>query len=228
MKKTLILLLSFFIGSFSFAQQNEQLGSWYMYFGNFRFKDSPWAIHGEAQHRNYNILGDLDQLLLRTGLQYNLKSGQASFLAGYASITSGALGESKETFHESRIYQEAIVRQKLGKVGLMHRYRFEQRWIENQDLRTRFRYAVFVNVPLNSKDLAEKGSLYFQVYDELFINGQRTARVTQIFDRNRLYAGLGYRVAKGLAFQLGFMEQTTANFSNSQLQFSCFHQLYGK
>lgn len=228
MKKSVILLFCFWIGGFSYAQKNDQLGSWYMYFGNFRFKDSPWAIHGEAQYRNYNILGDLDQLLVRTGLQYNLKSGQASFLTGYASITSGEIGESNNTFHESRIYQEAIIRQKLGKIGLMHRYRFEQRWIEEQDIRTRFRYAIFVNVPLNSKDLAEKGSMYIQVYDEIFINGQRTPRVTQIFDRNRIYAGLGYRVAKGLAFQLGFMEQTTANFSNSQLQFSLFHQMYGK
>ena len=198
-----------------------------MYFGNFRFKESSWAIHGEAQYRNYNFLGDLDQLLLRTGLQYNLKSGQASFLAGYASITSGALGESNETFHENRIYQEAILRQKLGRVGIMHRYRFEQRWIANQDLRTRLRYALFLNIPLNSKELTEKGSVYIQIYDELFINGQRTERVTQLFDRNRIYAALGYRVSQGLAFQVGFMEQTTSNFSNSQLQFTCFHQMHG-
>lgn len=228
MKKTVFLFFALLIGSFSFAQENDQLGSWYIYFGNFRFKESPWAIHGEAQHRNFNFLGDLDQLLLRTGLQYNLKSGQVSFLAGYGSITSGTLGESTNTIHESRIYQEAIVRQKLGKVGLMHRYRFEQRWVENQDFRTRLRYAVFLNIPLNAKDLSEKGSLYIQIYDELFINGQKTQQVAQLFDRNRIYGALGYRVAKGLAFQMGFMEQTTSNFSNSQLQFTCFHQMVGK
>lgn len=228
MKKIFTLLLAISICSISLAQENDQLGSWYMYFGNFRFKESPWAIHGEAQHRNYNLLGDLDQLLLRTGLQYNLKSGQGSFLIGYASITSGTLGDSKETIHESRIYQEAILRQKLGRLGLMHRYRFEQRWIENQNLRTRYRYALFLNIPLNSQDLSEKNSVYLQIYDEIFINGQRTERVSQLFDRNRIYAGLGYRVAKGLAFQLGVMEQTTPNFSNTQLQFSAFHQLYSQ
>ena len=228
MKKIFILFLSLFICSISLAQENDQLGSWYMYFGNFRFKESPWAIHGEAQHRNYNILGDLDQLLLRTGLQYNLKSGQASFLVGYARITSGTIGDSKETIHESRIYQEGILRQKLGRVGLMHRYRIEQRWIQNQNFRTRYRYALFLNFPLNRLDLSEKGSVYLQIYDEIFINGQRTENVTQLYDRNRIYAGLGYRVAKGIAFQIGFMEQTTANFSNSQLQFSMFHQMYSK
>lgn len=228
MKKAIFLILTLFLLSNSKAQENDQVGAWYMYFGNFRFSDTPWAIHGEAQYRNYNLLGDLDQLLLRTGLQYNLKNGQASFLAGYASITSGTLGESAATIHENRIYQEAILRQKLGRVGLMHRYRFEQRWIESQDLRTRYRYALFVNVPLNAKDLSEKGSIYLQVYDEIFIHGQKTEFNAQYFDRNRLYGGFGYRVQKNLAFQFGFLEQTTANFSNSQLQFTCFHQLYSR
>ncbi|HAH38625.1 MAG TPA: DUF2490 domain-containing protein, partial [Algoriphagus sp.] len=57
-----------------------------MYFGNFRFQESPWAIHGEIQYRNHNIVGDLEQLLIRTGLQYNLKDGSASFTLGYGNI----------------------------------------------------------------------------------------------------------------------------------------------
>ena len=199
-----------------------------MYFGNLRFKESPWAIHGEAQHRNFNILGDLDQLLLRTGLQYNSKSGQSSFLADYASINNGKEGDSKATFHENRLYQEVILRQKTGKLGLMHRYRFEQRWIENQDFRTRFRYAFFVNVPLSTKELAEKGAVYLQIYDEIFVNGEKLKGKVQLFDRNRLYLGLGYRLQKGLALQLGFMEQTTNMVSRGQFQFGVHQQLYTK
>lgn len=204
------------------------MGAWYMYFGNFRFSESPWAIHGEVQFRNHNVLGDLDQLLLRTGLQYNLKSGQASFLAGYASITSGAPGESSTTFHENRIYQEVLLRQKLGKVGLTHRYRYEQRWIDDLDFRTRFRYFLAVNVPLNKKDLSEKGSLYLQVYDEIFINLKKVSENVQYFDRNRLYLGLGYRTSKNLALQFGLMEQTNNIFSKTQLQFGAYHQLFSK
>ena len=226
MKKFILITFLFFFHLQSFAQENDQLGAWYMYFGNFRFSESPWAIHGEAQYRNFNLMGDLDQLLLRTGLQYNLKSGQASFLAGYASITSGTLGDNSETIHENRTYQEAILRQKLGKLGLMHRYRFEQRWIPNQDFRTRFRYALFLNIPLNEKELSEKGSVYFQIYDEIFINGQKTDLVSHLFDRNRIYGGLGYRALKNMAIQFGIMEQTTQSFSNTQLQVSVFHQLF--
>ncbi|WP_035457030.1 DUF2490 domain-containing protein [Algoriphagus terrigena] len=230
MKKLLILVLLSTFSLSSFAQDDSDLGSWYMYFGNFRFSDSPWAIHGEVQYRNHNMVGDLEQLLLRSGLQYNIKSGQASFLVGYASVTTGAHGDIDAGVHENRIYQEAILRQKVGKVGLMHRYRFEQRWVGDTDLRTRFRYALFVNVPLNKKELSEKGAFYAQVYDEIFINGKTPdgPAANQYFDRNRFYLGLGYRVSPGMALQFGVMEQTGNTFSKTHLQFSAFHQLYSK
>ncbi len=228
MKKTLIILLINALISPIIAQTDPQTGAWFMYFGNLRFKESPWAIHGEAQLRNFKTFGDLDQLLLRTGIQYNSKSGHSSFLTGYASITNGKEGDSDATFHENRVYQEVILRQKTGRLGLMHRYRFEQRWIENQDFKTRIRYAVFLNIPLNPKELTEIGSIYLQVYDEIFINGEKLKGKVQLFDRNRLYLGLGYKLEKGLAIQLGFMEQTTNSASRGQLQFGIHQQLSSK
>jgi len=228
MKKLIAALFLLIIIAPVQAQNPNDLGAWYMYFGNFRWKESPWAIHGEVQLRNFKTTQDLDQLLIRSGIQYNSKSGLTSFLAGYASITNGTAGDSEVTFHENRLYQEMILRQKVGKIGLMHRYRYEQRWIENQEFRTRFRYALFLNIPLNSKELSDKGSLYMQVYDEIFINGERPTNAIQLFDRNRLYAGLGYRLEKGLAFQLGFMEQTTNTISKGQLQVGIHQQLFSK
>lgn len=228
MKKLIHIVLVFIFSTPAFSQEESDLGSWYMFFGNFRFTETPWAIHGEVQFRNHNLLGDLDQLLLRTGLQYNLKSGQASFLAGYASITSGAIGESSTTFHENRVYQEVLLRHKLGKIGLTHRYRYEQRWISEQDFRTRFRYSFAVNFPLNKIELSEKGCFYAQIYDEIFINGEKVSANVQYFDRNRLYLGLGFRPTKNLALQFGIMEQTGHNFSKTQLQFGVYHQLFSK
>lgn len=227
--KRLAIFLYFLIFPLGiFAQSNPDLGAWYMYFGNYRFQDSPWAIHGEAQYRNHNIIGDLEQLLLRTGLQYNLKNGAASFLAGYGSITTQSPGKINNGFHESRVYQEVILRHKVGRVGLMHRYRYEQRWVENSPFKTRFRYALFVNVPLNQPELHEAGSWYLQVYDELFINGEKLDGSVEFFDRNRLYAGLGYRFNPNLALQVGILDQSTDVGSKLQLQFSIFQQLYAK
>lgn len=228
MKKFIFLLAFISVSNLGFAQDSSDLGAWYMYFGNFRFSETPWAIHGEAQYRNHNLIGDLEQLLLRTGLQYNLNNGAASFLTGYASISTESEGEPTIAFHENRLYQEIILRQKVGKVGLMHRFRYEQRWIENVDFKTRFRYAIFVNVPINSIELGEKGSWYIQAYDELFINGEKLNDTVEYFDRNRLYLGLGYRVVKNLSFQIGIMEQSTDTSSKTYLQLSAFHQLYSR
>lgn len=226
--KKFVFLAFISLSNTGFSQENSDLGAWYMYFGNYRFTESPWAIHGEAQYRNHNLIGDLEQLLLRTGLQYNLKDGSASFLAGYGSITSESEGEPDNSFHENRLYQEVILRQKVSKVGLMHRFRYEQRWIENVDFKTRFRYAIFVNVPINSIALGEKGSWYIQAYDEIFINGEKLNDQAEYFDRNRLYLGLGYRVVKNLSFQIGMMEQTTDTNSKTYFQLSAFHQLLSR
>jgi hypothetical protein len=228
MKKLLFIFLIIFFTKPAICQETSDLGAWYMYFGNLRFTDSPWAIHGEAQYRNHHILRNTEQLLIRTGLQYHLKNGSTSFLAGYGSVTTHSELEPKTSFHENRSYQEIILRQKTGRIGLTHRYRYEQRWIENQDFRTRFRYALFVNVPLNSIELGEKASWYVQGYNELFINGEKLDGKVQYFDRNRWYLGIGYRVVKNMSFQLGVLEQKTDKLSKMYLQTSVFHQLFSK
>jgi hypothetical protein len=196
-----------------------------MYFGNLKFKESPWAIHGEVQYRNHNLIGDLEQMLFRTGLQYNLQSG-TSFLAGYGSITSQSQGDLTNSIHENRFYQEAILTQKQGKIGLMHRFRYEQRWIDDTEFKTRFRYALFLNIPINGVELGEKGSWYIQGYNELFINGEKLNGKSEYFDRNRLYLGFGYRIVKDFALQLGVMEQTTNAISKTYFQVGVFHQIY--
>jgi len=224
-KKTAIFLAFILIPCVGFSQKNTDLGAWYMYFGNLKFKESPWAIHGEVQYRNHNLIGDLEQMLFRTGLQYNLQNG-TSFLAGYGSITSQSQGDLTNSIHENRFYQEAILRQKQGKIGLMHRFRYEQRWIDETEFKTRFRYTLFLNIPINGVELGQKGSWYVQGYNELFINGEKLNGKVAYFDRNRLYLGLGYRIVKDFALQLGIMEQTTDTISKTYFQVGAFHQIY--
>ena len=59
---------------------------------------------------------------------------------GYGNITTGAFGEDNSTINESRIYQEALFPTKIGeRFYLNHRLRYEQRFVEEQSLRTRYR-----------------------------------------------------------------------------------------
>ena len=230
MKKILFLVLLNTI-SFSVTAQSpdeDQLGAWYMYFFNVKLGESQFGIQGDYQFRFWEVASDLEQILLRTGFTYSPKNTDILFALGYANITTGEFGESSQTVNENRIYQEALFSQKIGaRFLLTHRIRYEQRWNENQDFRTRYRYNLFVNVPLNATKLKKK-TLYVALYNEIFINGQTDIgndRTVQLFDRNRTYLGLGYNITDKLRVQAGWMKQTTVNWAKGQAQFS-LHQAW--
>jgi len=204
------------------AQVDEsQTGAWYMYFFNAPFVDSQWGLQGDVQYRTWDLGGDLEQLLLRGGLTWRPKSNKAMFTMGYANITSGEFGSGSSTISEDRIYQEALIPQKIGsRVYLRHRIRYEQRWVDNQDFRTRLRYALFVDVPLNMRTL-KKGAWYLAFYNEIFINGERdigNERSVGMFDRDRLYGALGYSLSDNLRLQGGYMYQFSENIDKGQIQ----------
>lgn len=227
MKKLAALFFFSVIINFNANSQvdEDQLGGWYMYFWNTEFGESKFGLQGDVQYRNWNVLGDLEQLLLRAGVTYS-PNENVKLTLGYGNITSGAFGDSNDTSTESRIYQEALLPHKISdRVYLKHRFRYEQRWVEDQDFRTRYRYNLFLNIPLNQPNL-DKNSLYLAFYNEIFINGQKNigdGRSVEIFDRNRLYGALGYAIKDNLKIQFGFMEQTLNNSSKGQLQLSMHH-----
>ena len=211
------------------AQINEdKLGAWYMYFYNTSFDKGPWGVQGDIQHRNFNSFGDLEQLLLRSGLTYKPQNTNIKFTLGYGHITTGTYGDSESTTQESRIYQEALYPVKFGKrFYTNHRFRYEQRFVENQDFRTRYRYNLFLNIPLN-QHIMDKNTIYLAFYNELFINSERNIgdnKKVEFFDRNRLYIALGYFIKKQLKVQLGMMTQTTNNVEKNQLQLSIHHTI---
>ena len=227
MKHPLLLLLSFFFILPIFAQNNnDQLGAWYMYFYNTKFKDSQFGIQGDVQYRNWNTLGDLEHLLIRSGVTYKPSNTDVTLTIGLAHITTGLIGESNQTTSETRIYQEALLPLKVGnRLYFNNRFRYEQRFVENQDFRTRFRYNVFLNVPVNKTTLS-KNAIYIALYNEIFINGEKNIgnnRTVNVFDRNRFYTGLGYGLSDKLRLQLGFMNQSTETAGKDQIQFSLHH-----
>ncbi len=229
MKKLILFFLLLSQTTISWAQSaldEDQLGAWYMYFYTHRIADSQWGIQGDFQYRSWDLGGDKDQLLLRSGVTFTPKAANVTFTLGYAFVSSGQFGEETNNVIENRVYQEALFPQKLGgRFLLTHRLRYEQRWVEHQDFRSRYRYNLFVNVPLNAREL-KKNTVYLALYNEIFINGQKTVgagRSVEFFDRNRFYSGLGYGLRDNLRAQLGWMRQTTDSWAKNQLQVSLHH-----
>lgn len=192
----LCLLLPFFA-----MGQASELGNWWIYFGNKKF-NSKWNLHHEVQYRNYNAVGDLEQFLLRAGLGYNLSDNNDNVLIGYGFILSeNYVGETNEkvSVKEYCIYQQFITKQQFKGVSIQHRYRFEQRFVE-EDFKLRFRYFLAINVPIINGELVDK-TVYLSAYNEVFLNTEAA-----VFDRNRLYGGIGYRLNKTIRFELGYNE----------------------
>lgn len=182
--------------------QDSSFGNWLIYIGNKQVNEK-WNIHNEVQYRNYNAIGDLEQLLLRTGLGYTFSENRGNLLLGYGYILSeNYVGDTDEkvSVNEHRIFQQYITKQDLGVIKLQHRYRFEQRFVED-DFKMRFRYFLGVNVPLG-KGESKASKFYVSAYNEIFLNTE-----TSIFDRNRVYGGLGMRISKAIRIEAGYMNQ---------------------
>ena len=217
MKINKLLIVVFLALPFYSFSQDSNLGNWLIYFGNKEISPKlNW--HHEVQYRNYNAIGDLEQLLLRTGLGYNLTEKNNNLLLGYGYIISDnyVVGSNEKVrTTEHRVYQQFITKQAFNRVKVQHRYRFEQRFLAD-DFKLRFRYFLAINIPINNPNMVDK-TIYLSAYNEIFINTEAT-----IFDRNRVYGGLGYKASSFLRFEVGYMNQLFTEGSRDQMNVIAF------
>ena len=205
-----------FWGSMFLSAQNDT-GNWLMYFGTNKISEN-FSIHSEAQYRNHTISPtNIEQLLLRTGLNYHFKPNTLATF-GYAHIGNYVYESEQKSpeVEEHRIWQQFLTTNTIGRVKFEHRYRVEERFIEDE-FKMRFRYRLMVFFPLNKQKI-ETGTLYLGIYDELFINDKRS-----FFDRNRLYGGLGYQYASNIHFQVGLLRQEVQTTAKTFLQFGLIY-----
>lgn len=196
----------------------ENLGSWWMYFGTHKFSEK-YSLHYETQLRNYEIVSNFYQLLPRVGLNYHIDKN-TSITAGYAWIpTQTSMGEGfdGDLVTENRIWQQFILKNKVGNINFRHRYRLEQRWIklgEETKYKNRARYMLSLRLPISKN---EDSPLFISLYDEIFLNISDTP-----FDQNRLFAALGYQINKQMNFQLGYLRHRSGGLDLNRIQLAVF------
>ena len=208
----------------------DELGIWYMYFGTNKISDR-WSLHTEAQFRYYEVSGNFNQLLLRTGGNYHINDRAIATL-GYAYIDTDPTF-LEEPFQdapfngnqilEHRIFQQFILKNKISEFLFEHRYRFEQRFLSNKDLsrsspairetQHRARYRLQVTLPLSEK-------FFLNFYDEIFLNLQDS-----VFGQNRLYAALGMHISDNSSVQVGYLKNHFPSAHYDRLQIALFLNL---
>jgi hypothetical protein len=191
---------------------------WLMYFGDHPVSDH-WGVHLEAQIRRTNGGLAPQQLLLRPAVNY-LVNSHLLLTGGYAYARTSRYGDfpAVAAFPEHRIYEQALIRHKIGAIPFQHRLRQEQRLVgtvrapdldpEGWETRHRFRYMLRGDIPLPFRTHGEK-RFGIGLYDEIFyqFGSNRGAR---FFDQNRAYGALTYRVTRNNRLEFGYLHQYVA------------------
>lgn len=215
-----VVCITMLVSSSIIAQSPNSIQdhAWIMYFGNHRLGER-WGLHTEYQLRRNDFLENWQQSLVRIAIDHYSKNGM-QLTAGYAWVLSYPYGEQpiSYSFTEHRIWQQLILNNKVGRFYFNHRYRLEQRFLQQKKLNSeadfvadgslfkqRARYRLMISVALNHNEMVDK-TLFLALYAEPFLQfGKHVG--SNIMDQNRLYVALGYRFTKDVNVQLGYLNQ---------------------
>ena len=134
--------------------------------------------------------------------------------------TFSDIAADRETSEEFRVTLQGMLYQKLERVSIQHRYRYEFRNLTNEMLQ-RARYRLQVTVPVNKKSMV-KGTIFVNTFVEFLIDTQPKLSLSQ----NRFYLAGGYQFNKDLNLQVGYMIILREASTHRRLQFFITHKLY--
>ena len=208
--------------SFSQKQFSDQFNTWIAYSGNHKLSEK-YRLHTEYQWRRSEFMKHWQQSLARIGIDYYFNNSDYVSV-GYGWIVTFPYGEQPilRQFNEHRFWQQLNLKSisdiKIRSIEVQHRYRLEQRFLENyyinssQELvkgetsfRQRIRYRAMLLIPLNKRTLIDK-TLFLNVNDEVFLGfGEGIGK--NILDQNRFNVSMGWKFDNNFNIQVGYMNQ---------------------
>jgi hypothetical protein len=226
MYKNIIAVMVFTAFSISlFAQIPRQYtnnsNSWFMYFGTHKIAEK-WSLHLEGQLRRSDGLSIPQQFLVRPGINYHL-SPQVMLTVGYAFIETYPYGAfpSQSAFPENRIWEQLQLKHQVGAFEWISRFRLEQRYVQSPALMVgiantfyapgpaiytnRFRLLNRFSIPFKGKMIVDK-SFYLSIFDEFMVNFGKNVGLN-IFDQNRIYLAIGYKIPTIGRLEMGYLNQ---------------------
>lgn len=237
-------LFIFIVPFFVFAQKNisNQFHAWALYTGTHKITNKV-NFMTEYQWRRADGFQHWQQSLLRLGTEYVINP-KISVMVGYGWFKTFPYGAQPVLyeFNEHRIFEQMNLKDRIGRFEIQHRYRIEQRFLEQYAInssgevvqmdpvfRNRIRYRSMMMVPLSHKEMVDN-TLFLNVNDELFVGiGEGIAK--NPIDQNRFIAALGWRFNAQTNVQVGYLNQfviksnATDMERNHSLWISMFYNL---
>jgi hypothetical protein len=224
----ILLVVIHLVGvSAGFAQQVTHT-AWFASFNTIGLSGK-WGLHLDVQLRSTDDIEQLQTFLFRPGINYATRKNHVATM-GYAWIPNRFADPADNALlAEHRIWQQYIINQPIPSSAIQHRFRFEERFMpkpflkddnletDGYDFSTRFRYFTRAVLPLNKTTNGFTRGWFGALQNEVFLNVSGTDYVNgKVFDQNRLYGALGYRVAKGFDIELGYLWQFVERRSGVQ------------
>lgn len=217
-KSFITLIICFCTIHVSLAQTVNQQSGWLGFFHSQKLSAKS-GLHLDVQFRSADEFAYLRNVLVRPGYTYFFDSKKNATI-GYAYILTNFDVPNQNDLVEHRIWQQFIVTTPIGKIPLVNRFRLEQRFIEtNTDdlFAQRIRYFARAVIPFKKqeKEKFTKGT-FFALQNEIFLNLQnKDALNNSVFDQNRVYLALGYRLSEAVDLETGYINQHVKGLSNN-------------
>jgi hypothetical protein len=212
------------------AQTANHFSGWGAWFNSTRL-NSKFALHFDGQVRSNNEWKEVQQVLIRPGINYFVNKKQIATL-GYAFIDHHRFIDGVSGWGpEHRIWEQYIINQSFSISNhfttLQHRIRLEQRFISVSEAKDnalhtskynfaqRLRYFARSIFPLQKSSTFKQGT-FVSLQDEIMFNiGDASATNGKFFDQNRAYTSIGYRFSPKLDLELGYMYQYISGKNNT-------------
>lgn len=229
MKPVKFIFIAIIIVAGNSALAQEQYVGWLASFNTVKLNNK-FSLHTDVQWRSTHQWQHTQTFFVRPGLNYHLKKNMI-LTAGVGLFHNRRVLQNVSGYvNEKRIWQQYLITHPAGSAVVAHRFRMEQRFIpkstvQNNQLQNngtlftqRFRYFIRAVQPLQQQKKFTKG-WFAAVQNEVFFNvGDNNALNNKVFDQNRLYLAMGYRLAAKADLEMGYLNQyvvgSKKNFSN--------------
>lgn len=191
---------------------NREHQQWLQYNSQAKVSDK-WSLLLAAGYRWKEGFHEPTSYIFRTAAYYQLRKN-IQLSGGFG--VNGAYALGKVNRIEYRPYEDLAIKSDLGKIGLIHRYRIEQRFFQyiqsskvtpDHNFVLRLRYALNITVPLFTIGEEASGKkVFLNAGDEIFLNAGKKV-IYNLFDQNRIMIGPAFQIHKGLIFSFTWNSQ---------------------